>query len=266
VITSARYCGISAAIYTQLSDVEGELNGFFTYDRQLAKMDLKQVRAINQKIIKSADGSGSSVPQPPAGTPGLTGVAFWPLDGSYGDLSPVGGPAFADGHTGQGVALNGSTQFLDAGKPVLDTSSDYSAAAWVRLGKADGAFQTVISQDGPGNSDFYLQYSGADQRFAMSFAGVRALAPVKPEVGRWYHLVGVRDTVKGELRLYVDGVLAGTVGACLPQAAPTGDTVIGRGKYGGNAVDYLDGTVDQVHLYDRALSADEIKQLYDSGQ
>ena len=44
-------CGISAAIYTQITDVEGELNGFFTYDRQVAKMDFTQVRAINQKII-----------------------------------------------------------------------------------------------------------------------------------------------------------------------------------------------------------------------
>ena len=266
VLKSAQSCGISAAIYTQLSDVEGELNGFFTYDRQVTKMDLRQVKAINQKIIKGADGSAGNIPQPPPGTPGQTGIAFWPLDGTYGDLTPVGDPAFADGHTGQGVALNGSTQFLDAGKPVLNTASDYSAAAWVKLDKADGAFQTVISQDGTDVSDFFLQYSGADQRFAMSFAGVRALAPVKPEVGRWYHLVGVRDTVKGELRLYVDGVLAGTVGACLPQAAPTGHTVIGRGKFGGNPVDYLDGTVDQVHLYDRALSATEIKDLYDSGQ
>jgi hypothetical protein len=263
VITSAKYCGISAAIYTQITDVEAELNGFFTYDRQVAKMDLRQVRAINQKIIRSADGSGANVPQPPAGTPGLTGVAFWPLDGSYGSLTPVGDAPFVTGHNGQGVSLNGG--FLDAGKPVLNTASDYSAAAWVKLDKADGAFQTVISQDGASNSDFYLQYSGADQRFAMSFAGVRALAPVKPEVGRWYHLVGVRDTVKGELRLYVDGVLAGTASACMPQAAPTGNTVIGRGKYGGNQVDYLDGTVDQVHLYDRALSAGEISQLYASG-
>ena len=76
----------------------------------------------------------------------------------------------------------------------------------------------------------------------------------------------MRDTVKGELRLYVDGQLAGSVGACLPQAAPTGNTVIGRGRYGGNPVDYLDGTVDQVHLYDRALSAAEITSLYESGQ
>lgn len=41
---------------------------------------------------------------------------------------------------------------------------------------------------------------------------------------------------------------------------------MGRGKYGGNPVDCLDGTVDQVHLYYRALSAAEIKDLYASGQ
>jgi hypothetical protein len=266
VLTSAQYCGISGSIYTQLSDVEGELNGFFTYDRAVTKMDLRQVRAINQKIIKQADGSGTSVPTPPAGTPGLTGVAFWALDGAYGSLSPVGDPEFADGRNQQGMAFNGTSQYLDAGTPVLDTASDYSAAAWVKLDQAGGAFQTVISQDGPSNSDFFLQYSGADQKFAMSFAGVRALAPSKPNPGQWYHLVGVRDTVRGELRLYVDGALAGTASACLPQAAPTGNALIGRGKYGGNPVDYLDGTVDQVHLYDRALSGDEIKQLYDSGQ
>jgi Concanavalin A-like lectin/glucanases superfamily/Glycosyl hydrolases family 2, sugar binding domain/Glycosyl hydrolases family 2/Glycosyl hydrolases family 2, TIM barrel domain len=263
VLTSAKSCGISAAIYTQITDVEGELNGFFTYDRQVAKMDLKQVKAINQKIIAGADGSPTNVPQPPPGTPGLTGVAFYPLDGNATDAAGdhdgtvVGGAAFAD----RGLTLNGSNQYVDLGAPILNTASDYSASAWVKLDKADGAFQTVVSQDGPTTSDFFLQYSGADQRWAMSFAGVRALGPAKPEVGRWYHLTGVRDSVKGELRLYVDGDLAGTVSACLPQAAPTGNTVIGRGKFGGNPVDYLDGTVDDVHLYDRALTPAEIKQL-----
>jgi hypothetical protein len=272
VLTSAKSCGISAAVYTQITDVEGELNGFWTYDRRVAKMDFAQVRAINRQIIAEADGTPGNLPQPPPGTPGLTGVAFYPLEGTAEDAAgdhdatPVGGPGYVAAHTGQGVELNGSTQFLDAGAPVLDTATDYTASAWVRLDKADGAFQTVVSQDGAGNSDFYLQYSGQDQRFAMSFAGVRALGPAKPEVGRWYHLTGVRDTVRGELRLYVDGELAGRAGACLPQAAPTGNTVIGRGKYGGNPVDYLDGTVDQVHLYDRALSATEIRELYTSGQ
>jgi hypothetical protein len=272
VITSAQSCGISAAIYTQITDVEGELNGFWTYDRQVAKMDLRQVRAINREIIAKADGSAGSIPQPGPGTPGLTGVAFYPLDGTTEDAAGdhdatlVGGPGYVDAKSGQGVELNGSSQFIDTGAPVLNTASDYTASAWVKLDKADGAFQTIISQDGASVSDFFLQYSGADQRFAMSFAGVRALGPVKPEVGRWYHLTGVRDSVRGELRLYVDGELAGRTGACLPQAAPTGNTVIGRGKYGGNPVDYLDGTVDLVHLYDRALSATEIKDLYAAGK
>jgi hypothetical protein len=272
VLTAARSCGISAAIYTQITDVEAELNGFWTYDRQVAKMDFRQVRAINREIIAKADGTPGDVAQPGPGTPGLTGVAYYPLDGTAEDAAGehdatlVGGPGYAAGKSGQGLELNGSTQFADAGAPVLDTASDYTAAAWVKLDKADGAFQTIVSQDGAATSDFFLQYSGANQRFAMSFAGVRALGPVKPEVGRWYHLTGVRDSVRGELRLYVDGELAGRAGACLPQAAPTGNTVIGRGKYGGNPVDYLDGTVDQVHLYDRALSETEIKDLYASGQ
>jgi hypothetical protein len=42
--------------------------------------------------------------------------------------------------------------------------------------------------------------------------------------------------------------------------------VIGRAKFGGNSVDYLDGTVDQVHLFDRALTATEVKDLYVSGR
>ena len=269
VITSAQRCGISGAVYTQITDVEHEVNGFYTYDRQVAKMDFTKVSAINKKIIREADGSAGNVPTPPPGTPGLTGVSYYPLDGTATDEAGdhdgtlVGGPAYVAGHQGQALDFNGSSQYVHLGAPVLDTSSDYSASAWVKLDKADGAFQTVVSQDGPSSSDFFLQYSGADQRWAMSFAGVRALGPVKPEVGRWYHLVGVRDSMKGELRLYVDGELAGTTGACLSSSTPTGNTVIGRGKFGGNPVDYLDGLADQVHLYDRALSADEIRALYD---
>ncbi|GLY98536.1 LamG-like jellyroll fold domain-containing protein [Actinoplanes sp. NBRC 103695] len=267
-ITAAQRCGISGSIYTQITDVEHEVNGFFTYDRQVEKMDFTKVRNVNKRIIREADGSAANTPQPPPGTPGLGGVAYYPLDGnaqdSVGDHDGtlVGNPAFVAAHTGQGVDLNGSTQSVDLGAPVLDTSSDYSASAWVKLDKADGAFQTVVSQDGPANSDFFLQYSGQNQRWAMSFVGVRALGPAKPDVGRWYHLVGVRDSVKGELRLYVDGELAGSASACLSTSTPTGNTVIGRGKYGGNPVDYLDGVTDQVHLYDRALSTDEIRTLY----
>ena len=42
--------GLSAAVYTQLSDVEDEVNGLVTYDRRLCKMDPARMRKINSKL------------------------------------------------------------------------------------------------------------------------------------------------------------------------------------------------------------------------
>jgi beta-galactosidase/beta-glucuronidase len=45
--------GFSAGVYTQTTDVEGEVNGLLTYDRKVIKIDEKRVREINQKICNS---------------------------------------------------------------------------------------------------------------------------------------------------------------------------------------------------------------------
>ncbi|MBO6279957.1 MAG: glycoside hydrolase family 2 [Bacilli bacterium] len=42
--------GLSAMIYTQLSDVEDECNGFVTFDREIVKIDPKEIKLINSKI------------------------------------------------------------------------------------------------------------------------------------------------------------------------------------------------------------------------
>ncbi|WP_408011285.1 sugar-binding domain-containing protein [Pseudalkalibacillus sp. A8] len=46
--------GLSGAVYTQTTDVEGELNGLLTYDRKVTKLDAKRVTEANQSLIKSA--------------------------------------------------------------------------------------------------------------------------------------------------------------------------------------------------------------------
>ncbi len=43
--------GLSAAIYTQAIDVEIEVNGFMTYDREVEKMDFARLRAAHQKLV-----------------------------------------------------------------------------------------------------------------------------------------------------------------------------------------------------------------------
>ncbi len=45
--------GLSASIYTQLSDVESEVNGLLTYDREVFKFDLSQLKSLNQAIYST---------------------------------------------------------------------------------------------------------------------------------------------------------------------------------------------------------------------
>ena len=56
--------GLGAAIYTQTTDVEHEVNGFLTYDRRVEKMDFARARAANLAVLKAAD----ELTGPPAAT------------------------------------------------------------------------------------------------------------------------------------------------------------------------------------------------------
>lgn len=54
LIPIAQQRGISGAVYTQITDIEHEVNGFFTYDRRVEKMDFDQVRAVNDAVVRNA--------------------------------------------------------------------------------------------------------------------------------------------------------------------------------------------------------------------
>ena len=45
--------GVSAAVYTQTTDVEGEVNGFMTYDREVTKMPVAELYKINREVIEA---------------------------------------------------------------------------------------------------------------------------------------------------------------------------------------------------------------------
>ena len=42
--------GLSAAVYTQVTDVEDELNGLMTYDREIVKIDIEKLKKINERV------------------------------------------------------------------------------------------------------------------------------------------------------------------------------------------------------------------------
>ena len=94
-------------------------------------------------------------------------------------------------------------------------------------------------------------------------------APIAPVVGQWYHLVGTFK--RPILSLYINGALAGTAVHDYDLDYGTRPVFIGRtGECGGPGEadwdSYFPGTIDDVRIYNRVLSAGEVKQLYLAGK
>ena len=162
--------------------------------------------------------------------------------------------------------LNGTTQYASAAAPVIDTSQSYSVAAWVRPSSITGGNKTAVSMDGTSISPFYLMVQGGGQyrvelRHSDSTASAATAATgVAAAVNTWAHLVMVHDNAANTVSLYVDGVLRNTVAFNSPWKA-NGVTTVGRAKWNGGPVDFFAGAIDDVRLYDYALSAGEVDVL-----
>ncbi|GIE89615.1 LamG-like jellyroll fold domain-containing protein [Actinoplanes regularis] len=254
---------LSGSVYTQITDLETELNGLWTYDRRAIKVDPAPVREINRRVI-AAGAAAAERPAPP-------GHGEWSLDegtgttardsGGTSDLTLAGNTTWTPGVTGSALKFDGDGDYADTAAPVLDTTRDYTIAAWVTLDRLPGNYATAVSQDGRRTENpFYLQYGQGAFAFSTP-GGNRARLVVTPELNRWYQLVGVRDHATGEIRLFVDGKRVATTTAG-PDVVSTGPLSIGRAKYAGNKTDYWSGNVDQVQVYDRALTDEEITSRY----
>ena len=265
----ARY-GLSGSVYTEITDIEGEQAGFFTYDRVYEKVDEQRVRQINEQVIAAAS---APAPTPPPGTPGLSGVGAWSFDEGSGTtaadsagshpLTVVGGARWVPGVSGSAIQFDGTGYAATSGPALKTDGTNFSVSAWVRFTQVGGGFQTVVGEDGANTSTFFLQYSGADQRLAFSTVGTRAVASaITVQPGQWYHMVGVRDIAASTVTIYVDGQKAGSTSVLGTGDLAPGPLTVGRGRFGGGPVDYLNGAADGVRVFDRALSSDEVAALF----
>ncbi|MFK4694336.1 LamG-like jellyroll fold domain-containing protein [Streptomyces pristinaespiralis] len=255
---------LSGSVYTQISDLENELNGLYTYDRREIKVDPVKVRDVNRRIIAAGAAAGERDE--------LKGGGYWALDEGKGTTARDEGPnnkplqltegtTWAPGVSGSALKFDGQGRFAETDGPVLDTTKSYSVSAWVTLDAVPGNYATAVSQDGRRQENpFYLQYGQGAFAFSTP-GGHRARGELVPELGRWYHLVGVRDTVSNDIKLYLDGKLVATAEPG-PADVSTGPLSVGRAKWNGGNVDFWNGSIDQVHAYDKALTAEEVSALH----
>ncbi len=174
------------------------------------------------------------------------------------------GPSIADGELGAALSLRGGT-WLECPGPRSGGQGDnrLSIALWVRPRQQHGYRSFVSRQLGNDHHDHFFFGMHYGQVFLTSDVfGGRVMGPVLPR-GQWAHVAAVFND--GAVVVYVNGVEVGRdVGLPTSSLGSANPILVGagaNGPSGGAARERFRGLLDELVIYDRALSSDEIHAL-----
>jgi hypothetical protein len=210
-------------------------------------------------------------------------VSLWRGDGNANDFLgrnngtlPTSGVSFAQGVSGatgdQALSFNGSNALVDVGHdPSLNISGNLTVSAWVNVQSLGHAKYLFADFDPTGHlsrgslgilSNGHFFWFQGNEGLANGF--VEPFGATQVNLNQWYNVAVVRDDNAKTITLYVNGVQDGMVSyAGIPVLALQGDELLGGGGTGFPR-DSLNGLLDEVGLFNRALSAAEIQSIYNS--
>ncbi|UCG48671.1 MAG: tetratricopeptide repeat protein [Phycisphaerales bacterium] len=203
-------------------------------------------------------------------------VAYWKLDdargtkaiesvaGRNGELS--GGAAWVKGHLGGALEFDGTDDHVDCGggkekgdpNTWADISGPITIAAWIKVNTFTKEWQTIISK---GDRSWRLARNGKKNSVEFAANWLDTLWSVRGNVnvndGKWHHVAGIYNG--STAFLYVDGKLDGLQPNSRRIASDNFDVCIGenlekRGRQ-------WNGVIDEVVIFNHALSRDELEQL-----
>jgi len=193
-------------------------------------------------------------------------VGYWKLDGNANDSAGgnhgtvFGDPAWVnDPQRGWCLDFDGEGDYVDVGDdPSLTFSDQITVACWIKVRAFDRNWNAVVTK----GDDWVLARTRDDDRTAFLCLGLTGGG--WPEVysndvndGNWHHLAGVYDGE--ELILYQNGVRVGS--KPLHGSINRNWSKVLIGENGQTANRFWNGLIDDVRLYNRALTADEIEVL-----
>jgi len=221
----------------------------------------------------ASDSATVTITDPPVGGP----VAYWPLDEGGGVAAVDGsgngntgaltnGPVWAVGQIEGAVEFDGVDDYLEvADSDSLDIASDLTISAWIyprTLGANDqGRIVDKASQDGTVG---YVFRMNSASRIGMQQSGIVGGIDSSDNaiiLNAWNHVVGVVQSGI-DVTLYANGMVVGTGSLTSAIAANTKSLRIGIRHDGGQA---FNGIIDEVRIYDQALTAAEVDALYQTG-
>jgi hypothetical protein len=200
--------------------------------------------------------------------PGNNGlVAYYPLEDNTDDRSGnglhgtmVGDPAFVDGVKGMALDFNGDDYIDCDGNVEFSFTDAMTVSTWVKIRSVTTAWMAMIAK---GENAWRLGINNETTGIHYAFSGgtrnwQQANTATELTFDEWYHVAATYDTDVGA-HVYVNGVLDASnpnLDGIDTNEMPLllGDNPEATGRF-------FDGMLDEVRIYNRALSADEISFL-----
>jgi hypothetical protein len=186
---------------------------------------------------------------------------------------------FTDGNA---MTLNGTSQQARITRTSALEPAAVTVSAWIKRSGSQTSYTKLVSKtynngaNSPyGSYELQLNPGGSDTTLVgfeagttvNSYGAVSGTGAVLDAT--WTHVAGVYDpSVSPQMRIYVNGVSAGTAttsGTLLYDTSSTGDLYFGQNGSAA-AAQYFKGSIDDVRIYGRALTAAEINSLYIGNQ
>ncbi|MCK4429393.1 MAG: LamG domain-containing protein, partial [Candidatus Aenigmarchaeota archaeon] len=167
------------------------------------------------------------------------------------------------GKYGRGVTFDGSGDYMDCGNdPSLNITEEITIEMWVKpdAGVSSGYFITKnhLSHN---DNQYGIYMSGNKATYYPTGSPTSATNSIPYNV--WTHVVFTRTSGTGQF--YINGQVSGNSGACAMPTKPNFPVRLGCRWNSGTAPTLLfDGIMDEVRIYNKALSADEILLHYQS--
>ena len=171
----------------------------------------------------------------------------------------VTGASRVTGKYGGGLSFNGSSNWVTVPDAASLDLNAFTISVWVKPASTQSGWRTAVMKEAPPSGLAYALYANgvspsAPAVYAQNPSEVgTGNGPSALPAGQWSYVSGSYDG--SALRLYVDGVLKATRNT-------TGNVVSTSGplRIGGNGIwgEWFNGALDEVRVYNRALSATEI--------
>jgi hypothetical protein len=165
-------------------------------------------------------------------------------------------PARVEGVQGGALRFDGLNDYVEVqSAPDIAFGASFTLEAWVRRAGA-GSPDVVLAKEGPSGRNYRLRITTSNQlELAWKSAGGTSRSTTGTRLltdGAWHHVAGVHDQVRGEDRLYVDGMLdARRTDAAAPGTC--NDALLVGARRSSGLKDPFAGDIDMVRLASQAL-------------